>query len=67
MNVPATNTMIVLTIRSVTTLKDLTLALVKMVTMTCRDLILYRAEFVQVITKYGIICTPHIRIRIVLK
>ena len=49
MNVPATNTMIVLTIRSVTTPKVPILALVKMVTTICLDLTLYQAEFAQVI------------------
>ena len=48
-SVQVMNTMIVLIIRTVTTLRDHTLALARMDIMTCLDLIPCQAEFVQVI------------------
>ena len=46
---PVMNTMIVLIIRTVSTLRGHTLALARMDIMTCLDLIPCQAEFVQVI------------------
>ena len=48
-SVPVMNTMIVLIIRTVSTLRGHTLALARMDIMTCLDLIPCQAEFVQVI------------------
>ena len=48
-SVPVMNTMIVLIIRTVTTLRGHTLVLARMNIMTCLDLIPCQAEFVQVI------------------